>query len=82
MVEQGQSSRSPASNSDGSPSGPDSAIPGGTILEARGDRLRVATGDGILAITELQADGRRPMNTRDFLAGSRLSVGDIFTPAA
>jgi methionyl-tRNA formyltransferase len=51
----------------------------GTILDASGDRLLVATGDGILAIVELQAEGRRPMTTREFLAGSRLEAGDALT---
>jgi methionyl-tRNA formyltransferase len=55
--------------------------PPGAILEADGDRLIVATGDGPLRILELQAEGKRPMNARDFLAGHRLTIGDRFTPA-
>jgi methionyl-tRNA formyltransferase len=54
------------------------ALPG-TIVEAFGDRLRVATGDGAIAITELQGEGRRPMTTREFLAGSRFAAGDVLT---
>jgi methionyl-tRNA formyltransferase len=53
----------------------------GTILTARGDDLIVATGTGTLQILELQAEGRRPMTSREFLAGHRLSVGDRFTVA-
>ena len=30
-------------------------------------------------ISEIQAEGKRPMTTRDFLAGHRLSRGDRFT---
>ena len=41
----------------------------GTILEASGDRLRVATGAGVLNLLELQAEGKRPMPAREFLAG-------------
>jgi methionyl-tRNA formyltransferase len=41
----------------------------GTILEASGDRLRVATGSGVLNLLELQAEGKRPMPAREFLAG-------------
>jgi methionyl-tRNA formyltransferase len=41
----------------------------GTILEASGDRLRVATGSGVLGLLELQAEGKRPMTAREFLAG-------------
>jgi methionyl-tRNA formyltransferase len=51
----------------------------GTILEAHGDRLMIATGRGVLAITELQAEGTRPMSVREFLAGHRLSVGERLT---
>lgn len=47
----------------------------GTILEAHGDTLRIAAGVGTVCITELQAEGRRPGRTRDFLAGRRLTPG-------
>ena len=53
----------------------------GTVLEADGDRLVVATGDGLLRITEIQAEGKRPMTARDFLAGHRLAAGDRVTAA-
>jgi methionyl-tRNA formyltransferase len=52
----------------------------GTILEARGDRLIVSTGEGALRIVEIQAEGKRPMSAREFLAGHRLTAGDRFTP--
>lgn len=52
----------------------------GTILAAHGDDLSVATGNGVLTLTELQAEGRRPSRTRDFLAGHRLQSGTRFTP--
>lgn len=53
--------------------------PPGTIVIAHGDDLRVATGDGILCLTEVQAEGRRPGRTREFLAGHRLTAGARFT---
>jgi methionyl-tRNA formyltransferase len=56
---------------------PSDAQPG-TILVAQGDELRVATGAGTLLITELQAEGRRPGRTREFLAGRRLTAGTRF----
>ena len=49
--------------------------------DANGDRLIIATGDGQLRIVEIQAEGKRPMSVRDFLAGHRLTPGDRFTPA-
>ncbi len=59
--------------------GPADAAPG-TILAASGDRLAVATGDGVLQLVELQAEGKRPMRTREFLAGHPLRAGDRFAP--
>ena len=47
----------------------------GTIVAARGDDLQVATGDGLLQIVELQAEGRKPMRAREFLAGHPLLAG-------
>ena len=56
------------------------ALPG-TILVAGGDDLIVATGAGSLRIGEIQAEGKRPMNAREFLAGHRLVAGDRFGAA-
>jgi methionyl-tRNA formyltransferase len=53
----------------------------GTVVEAIGDRLTVATGDGYLRLIEIQAEGKRPIGARDFLAGHRVAAGDRFTPA-
>ncbi len=55
-----------------------SAAPAGTILEASGDRLAVACGDGMLRILQIQAEGRRPMAPREFLAGHRMAPGARF----
>jgi methionyl-tRNA formyltransferase len=53
----------------------------GTLLEASGDRLIVATGAGALRVVELQPEGRRALPVRDFLAGHRLAAGDRFAAA-
>jgi len=51
----------------------------GQIIEARGDRLVVACGDATaLRVSELQMEGSRRMNARDFLNGSHISVGEMF----
>lgn len=47
----------------------------GTII-AIGDKLTVATGQGRLAITELQLEGSRAMTAAEFLNGHPLKVGD------
>jgi methionyl-tRNA formyltransferase len=58
-----------------SPSIEAASAPPGTILEAHGDVLRVATGQGTLRLLQLQVEGKRPMATREFLAGHRVSSG-------
>ena len=47
----------------------------GEVLEAAGDRLVVATGDGALRLLEVQPEGGRPMGVRAYLAGHPLRVG-------
>lgn len=56
-------------------------VQAGVVVSANGDAIRVATGDGILAVTELQAEGRRALRARDFLAGHAVEPGDLFTTA-
>jgi len=53
----------------------------GTVLEAAGDRLIVATGAGPLQLLVMQVEGKRPLAARDFLAGHPLMPGDRFTSA-
>jgi methionyl-tRNA formyltransferase len=53
----------------------------GTLVDAAGDRLSVATGSGILEITEIQSEGKRPMTSREFLAGHSLARGERFDPS-
>jgi methionyl-tRNA formyltransferase len=48
----------------------------GVVVEARGDVLAVAAGDGkVLRIVQLQPEGRRAMSVREFLSGRKLSPG-------
>jgi methionyl-tRNA formyltransferase len=52
----------------------------GTIVEATGDRLSIAAGDGrILRILSIQPEGRRAMSARDFLAGHPVAAGTPVT---
>ena len=54
----------------------------GAILRAEGDDLRVATGqNGWLRILEIQAEGRRTMPIRAFLAGHAIAPGTVFRRA-
>ena len=52
----------------------DAHAPGRVIGVSR-DALHVATGDGALALVEVQPEGKRPMAVRDFLAGHPVTVG-------
>ena len=62
---------------------PSSGMPGvpGAVAIAHGDRLRIATGGGELDIVQIQAEGKRPMTAREFLAGHRLQAGSRFSSA-
>jgi methionyl-tRNA formyltransferase len=61
-----------------SPSSGTTHAEAGVVIAAHSDELRVATGEGHLRILELQAEGKRPMTARDFLAGNRIDPGDRF----
>lgn len=52
----------------------------GTIVEAAGDRLTVATGQGTLQILQLQLEGRRVLSSREALAGYRIRPAMAFEP--
>lgn len=49
----------------------------GTVLEGDKKALRVATGEGILAITELQPEGKRRMRTEEYLNGYNIAPGTV-----
>jgi methionyl-tRNA formyltransferase len=52
----------------------------GTIVDVTRDALHVATGDrGRIAIEQIQPEGKRPMATRDYLAGRPIRPGARFT---
>jgi methionyl-tRNA formyltransferase len=55
-----------------------SAASPGTILGITSEAIHVATGDGELAILEVQPEGRRAMRAHDFLLGHRLATGEAF----
>jgi methionyl-tRNA formyltransferase len=52
----------------------------GTVVEISRDAIHVATGrGGRLAIEQIQAEGKRPMAARDFLAGRPMQAGAEFS---
>jgi methionyl-tRNA formyltransferase len=52
-----------------------SAAAPGTVV-ALGDDIHVATGKGVLAVEELQLEGRRTLPAREFARGGGLTIGD------
>ena len=59
--------------------GPALQVKPGSVVGVTRDAIEVVTGDGIIAITDLQPEGRRPMSTRDFLAGHPVPPGATFS---
>ena len=54
----------------------------GTIVRVEKDRLVTATGNGLLAILEIQRPGKRAMSVREFLLGCRVADGEAFSDCA
>jgi len=53
----------------------------GTIVDVTRDSIDVETGNGRLSILELQPEGKRPMQTREFLSGRSVRPGMRFDSA-
>jgi len=53
------------------------SAPAGTVVAVESDGICVNTSDGILKITELQLEGKKRMQARDFLLGYKIKVGDV-----
>ena len=51
--------------------------PAGSIVGISKAALHVATGDGVLAIEQLQPAGKKPMHVGDFLNGHKLVIGQM-----
>ena len=56
--------------------------PPGTVVFADNKRVVVSTGSGLLQLSQIQPQGKRAMQVKDFLCGRKIHPGDIFgTPA-
>lgn len=51
----------------------------GTVVEAAGNRMTVATGLGLLVIDRIQPSGKRVMSTAEFLCGHTIAPGERFS---
>jgi methionyl-tRNA formyltransferase len=54
--------------------------PAGTVISADEYGVRVACGEGVLCVTELQRAGGKRLNAADFLRGFPITVGQSFEP--
>ncbi|WP_096182243.1 methionyl-tRNA formyltransferase [Effusibacillus lacus] len=54
----------------------------GTVLKAEKDEIQVQTGEGILAIKELQPEGKRRMAAAELLRGQTMEAGKQFDDQA
>lgn len=54
------------------------SVGAGTIVEVGPEMVRVATGQGLLELKEVQPAGRRRMQMHEFLAGRPVRVGERF----
>ena len=51
----------------------------GTVVEIAPCGFHVATLDGFLCITQLQPEGKRAMDTQEYIRGHKMTAHDIFT---
>ena len=56
----------------------DCASAPGTVIEASGDRLLIAAGQGAVAPRAIQPSGKRMMAVDEFLRGHRVRQGERF----
>jgi methionyl-tRNA formyltransferase len=52
----------------------------GEVLEAAGDRLVVAAGEGAIQLQVIQLPGKKPAKTAEVLRGYRIQPGDLMGP--
>ena len=50
----------------------------GTVIHVSPDALQIGTQDGTLSITEIQQEGKRRLDIKEFLRGYKVHVGDQF----
>jgi len=60
---------------------PVTTSPPGTVLEAAGDRLAVAAGEGAVLVRSVQPAGKRMLAVDEFLRGYPVQPGERFGPA-
>jgi methionyl-tRNA formyltransferase len=54
----------------------------GEVIEAAGDRLVIAAGNGAVQLLTIQLQGKKPFGAAEFLRGHRMQPGDSLGPAS
>lgn len=49
----------------------------GSIQRTEKDAVYINTGNGVLKVTQLQLEGKKRMQVRDFLLGCRIEKGEM-----
>jgi methionyl-tRNA formyltransferase len=52
--------------------------PAGTVISVSADGITIASGDGAVRVTVIQAPGKRPMRAAEYLRGAQISAGAYF----
>ena len=60
-------------------SGPSTTAAPGTVVPGFPDELRIATGDGQLAVLEIQSASGKRLSIKKFLNGTCIAPGEIAT---
>lgn len=60
----------------------ESTTSAGVIVGLKGQKIQIACGEGVYAIWKLQPQGKRPMDSRDFLNGYPLKAGERFSASS
>ena len=53
--------------------------PSGTVIKGFSNELRVATGDGVLSILDIQGSSGKRLTVKDFLRGTSIPTGTVLT---
>lgn len=53
-------------------------MPGAAFALDKGSGILVQTGDGVLAVSRLQVETKKPLSFKDFLNGNRDAIGSVF----
>jgi methionyl-tRNA formyltransferase len=51
----------------------------GTVLSVDGGKIKIACGGGVLNVTGVVPEGKKPMPAADYIRGRKIAAGDVLT---